>query len=240
MGCSLKIPVKAMGHKLLALFLVVSLLLGCAQHYQWTSSHYAYKAAPRDELAVAGVDKAFVLVRSAWFAKKLGISPDSIQIKVTAECSRLLNEELKKRYVKLKYIPSATMDKLPEESLKLDQRIFIKGRFPEQGVAMKDNQGNVPNQILIIHEILLGTDLNRENYFDYALIHNESSEKKTSKNLTAIVSYTLWDNAKQRPLFSAVDQVEKPIVKISLGDIQELVSQIATQIQRDLDEGVVP
>jgi len=230
-----------MGHKLLVLLLmVVALLSGCAQHYQWTSSHYAYKAAPRDELTVAGVDKAFVLIRSAWFAKKLGISPDSIQTKVTAECSRLLNEELKKRYTRLKSISSEDMDKLPEESLKLDQRIFIKGRFPEQGIAMKDSQGNTPKHILIIHEILLGTDLNRENYFDYALIHNESSEKKTSKNLTAIVSYTLWDNEKQRSLFSAVDQVESPIEKISMGDIEKIVGKIATQIQRDLDEGVVP
>ena len=230
-----------MGHKLFVLLLMMMVVLwGCTSHYQWTSSHYAYKAAPRDELAVAGIDKAFVLIRSAWFAKKLGISPDSIQTKVTKECSKLLNEELKKRYTKLKYIASADMDKLPEESLKLDQRIFIKGKLPEQGVAMKDSLGGIPKNILIIHEILLGTDLSRENYFDYALIHNESSEKKTSKNLTAIVSYTLWDNIKQRPLFSAVDQVEKPIVKISMGDIQELVSQIATQIQRDLDEGVVP
>jgi hypothetical protein len=230
-----------MGHKLLVLLLTVAALLsGCAHQYQWTSSHYAYKAAPRDEIAVAGVDKAFVLIRSAWFAKKLGISPDSIQTKVTAECSRLLNEELKKRYPRLKSIPSEDMDKLPEESLKLDQRIFIKGKFPEQGVAMKDSSGNVPKYILIVHEVLLGTDLSRENYFDYALIHNESSEIKTHKNLTAIVSYTLWDNEKQRSLFSAVDQVEKPIVKVSMGDVQELVSQIATQIQRDLDEGVVP
>ena len=230
-----------MGHKLFVLLLMMMVVLwGCTNHYQWTSSHYAYKAAPRDELAVAGIDKAFVLIRSAWFAKKLEISPDSIQTKVTKECSKLLNEELKKRYTKLKYIASADMDKLPEESLKLDQRIFIKGKLPEQGVAMKDSLGGIPKNILIIHEILLGTDLSRENYFDYALIHNESSEKKTSKNLTAIVSYTLWDNIKQRPLFSAVDQVEKPIVKISMGDIQELVSQIATQIQRDLDEGVVP
>ena len=56
-------------------------------------------------------------------------------------------------------------------------------------------------------------------------------------NLTAIVSYTLWDNEKQRALFSAVDQVERPIVKISMGDIEELVRDIATQIQRNLDAG---
>ena len=102
---------------------------------------------------------------------------------------------------------------------------------------MTDSSGNIPKNILIIHEIIIGTDLNRENYFDYALIHNESTEKKTSNNLTAIVSYTLWDNEKQRSLYSAVDQVEKPIQKISVGDIEALVSDIVTQIQRELNAG---
>ena len=100
-----------------------------------------------------------------------------------------------------------------------------------------DSSGNIPKAILIVHEFIIGTDLSRENYFDYALIHNEGPEKKTSNNLTAIASYTLWDNERQRALFSAVDQVERPIVKISMGDIEELVRDIATQIQRNLDAG---
>ena len=230
-----------MGRFSLVISLVVAALLsGCATHYQWTRSHPAYKYPPRDELTVIGADKAFVLVRSAWFAKKLGISPDSVQTKVTTDCSKLLIEELKKRYNRLKIVPSSKLEGLPEESLKLDQRIFIKGKFPEQGVVVTDSTGNIPKNILIVHEIIIGTDLNRENYFDYALIHNESTEKKTSNNLTAIVSYTLWDNEKQRSLYSAVDQVEKPIEKISLSDIEALVGDIATQIQRELDAGVAP
>ncbi len=230
-----------MGRFFLVISLVMAALLsGCAPHYQWTRSHPAYKIPPRDELTVIGVDKAFVLVRSAWFAKKLGISTDSIQTKVTSDCSRLLAEELKKRYSRLKMVPSSKLDGLPEESLKLDQRIFIKGKFPEQGVAVTDSSGNIPKNILIIHEIILGTDLNRENYFDYALIHNESTEKKTSNKLTAIVSYTLWDNERQRSLYSAVDQIEKPIEKISMSDIEVLVGDIATQIQRELDIGAAP
>ena len=231
----------AMGRFSLVISLVFAALLsGCATHYQWTRSHPAYRTPPRDELVVIGVDKAFVLIRSAWFAKKLGIPADSIQTKVTSDCSKLLIEELKKRYSRLKVVPSNKLDGLPEESLKLDQRIFIKGKFPEQGVAIKDSSGNIPKNILIIHEVIIGTDLNRENYFDYALIHNESTEKKTSNNLTAIVSYTLWDNEKQRSLYSAVDQVEKPIEKLSSGDIEILVSDIATQIQRELDAGAAP
>ena len=229
-----------MGRFNLFLCFMMALLWGCANHYQWTKSHPAYKTPPREEIAIMGTEKAFVLIRSAWFAKKMGLSPDSIQVKVTSDCSRFLIDELKKRYNQLSIIPSNKMENLSEESLRLDQRIFIKGKFPEQGITMTDSLGNTPKNILIIHEIIVGTDLNRESYFDYALIHNESPEKKTSNNLTAIVSYTLWDNEKQRPLFSAVDQVERPIVKISMGEIQELVGDIATNIQRNLDAGATP
>ena len=103
---------------------------------------------------------------------------------------------------------------------------------------MKDSSGNVPPYILIIHEFILGTDLQREDFYDYALIHNEAPEKKTSKNLSAIVSYTLWDNEKQRPLYSAVNQVDQPNVKLSLADITQIVASSVKQIKRNLTAGV--
>ena len=102
---------------------------------------------------------------------------------------------------------------------------------------MKDSSGGTPKHILIVHEILLGTDLSRENYFDYALIHNESSEKKTSKNLTAIVSYTLWDNEKQRALFNSIDQIDRPITHLSMADMEQLVQSIAESMRSHLVEG---
>ena len=75
----------------------------------------------------------------------------------------------------------------------------MKGKLPEQGVSIKDAAGSIPPQILLIHEVIIGTDLKRENFFDYALIHNESEERRDVKNISAIISYTLWDNVKQRP-----------------------------------------
>ena len=114
----------------------------------------------------------------------------------------------------------------------------MKGRLPEQGIVVKDSAGNVPAYILIIHEFTLGTDLQRENFYDYALIHNEAPEKKTSKNLSAIVSYTLWDNVKQRPLYSAVNQIDQPNVKLTLNDISQIVAMSVKQIKKNLTAGV--
>ena len=212
-------------------------LVGCGHSYHWSKSHPLYKKPPYANLAIVGTDEAFVLTRSAWFAKKLGWNPDSIQLKATAFCEEIFLNELRRAYPTFVRIPDEQYKQLPEESQKLDDRIFMKGRLPEQGVALKDSAGNVPPYILILHEFIVGTDLKRETYFDYALIHNENTGKKTSKNISAIVSYTLWDNEKQRPLFSAVDEIQHPIVVPTPGDLEALVRSAVKQIRINLYGG---
>ena len=81
-------------------------------------------------------------------------------------------------------------------------------------------------------------DLKRETYFDYALIHNEMTDKKTSTHISAIISYTLWDNERQRPLFSAVDEVQRPITKPTPEDLEALVRSAVKQIRINLYGGV--
>lgn len=224
-------------HFAICIFLMC-ILCGCSQSYRWDQSHPSYKKAPVDSIAVTGLDEAFVVTRSSWFAKKLEISKDSIQTFTSHFCSKAFLEELRKAYASVTVIPDTAINHFPEESQKLDSRIFIKGHLPEQGIVVKDSSGNVPPYILIIHEFILGTDLQRENFYDYALIHNEAPEKKTSKNLSAIVSYTLWDNAKQRPLYSAVNQIDQPNVKLTLNDISQIVAMSVKQIKQNLTAGV--
>lgn len=223
----------------LLLCIMACSLLGCSHSYHWTKSHPSYHSAPYGNLAVVNTDKAFVLTRSNWFAKKLEISQDSIQLKLTQYCSKLFLNELAKGYGNLIVLPKESLDPFPEESQKLDNRIFMKGKIPEQGISIKDSSGNIPPRILILHEVILGTDLQRENYFDYALIHNESSDVKTSKNITAVFSYTLWDNEKQRALFNAVDQIDIPIIKPSLSDFETITKQMVNSIRHNLSKGVV-
>lgn len=209
-------------------------LVGCSQTYQWSRKHPDYKQAPYGELAVAGVQDAFVLTRSGWFAKRLNVSSDSIQILGTQFCAQTMLNELKGGYSHLNILPENALANAPEESQKLDDRIFMKGKLPEQGVVIKDSAGNVPPVILIIHEAIVGTDLNRESFFDYALIHNESPERTAAKNISAIVSYTLWDNIKQRPLFSAVDEIQRPVLLMSWDELAALVRQSVIEIRKNL------
>lgn len=224
--------------KYLTMLIVSALLvMGCADSYQWSKKHPDYKQAPYGELAVVGVQNAFVLTRSGWFSKRLNVSSDSIQILGTQFCAQAMLNEFKGAYSKLNILPESALADAPEESQKLDDRIFMKGKLPEQGVVVKDSAGNVPPRILIIHEVIVGTDLNRESFFDYALIHNESPERTAAKNISAIVSYTLWDNEKQRPLFSAVDEIQHPVLLMTWNDLETLVRLAVSEIRKNLYMG---
>ena len=213
------------------------LLTSCASSYHWSKSHPAYARAPYGELSITGLQTALVLTRTKWFANRLDFG-DSTQIKATEFCSKAMEHEFRGGYVKLSILPDSVLDNAPEESQKLDARIFMKGKLPEQGVIVTAPDGSVPPQILLIHEVIIGTDLKRENFFDYALIHNELEDKRDVKNISAIVSYTLWDNLKQRPLFSAVDEIQHPVIQFGLIDLEQLMRQTVQQIRKNLYQGV--
>ncbi|WP_407457338.1 hypothetical protein [Fibrobacter sp.] len=222
------------------MLLVMALLFtGCASSYHWSASHPAYKQAPYAEITLTGLQKAFVLTRTKWFANRLGYG-DSTQIKATEFCARAMEREFRGVYSKITVLPDSLIDKAPEESQKLDDRIFMKGKLPEQGIVVKAPDGTTPPLILIIHEVIVGTDLKRENFFDYALIHNESEEKREVQNISAIVSYTLWDNQKQRALFSAVDEIQHPVKAKALSeqDLEQLMRLTVQQIRKNLYLGV--
>lgn len=215
---------------------IACILIGCGPSYRWSKSHPLYTQVPYSALSITGTDNAFILTRSKWFAKKLGIDPLKVQEEATQFCRQAFLDEMKRAYPALKQIPDSAVTKFPEESQKIDDRVFIKGHFPEQGVSVMD-RGNVPPHILILHEFIIGTDINREVFYDYELIRQESAEKKTSNNLSIVFSYTLWDNENQRPLFSAVDEVQHPITKITIDDMRAAVAEAAKKIRINLYEG---
>ena len=215
---------------------IACILIGCGPSYRWSKSHPLYTQVPYSALSITGTDNAFILTRSKWFAKKLDIDPLKVQEEATQFCRQAFLDEMKRAYPALKLIPDSAVTRFPEESQKIDDRVFIKGHFPEQGVSVTDG-GNTPPYILILHEFIIGTDINREVFYDYELIRQESAEKKTSKNLSIVLSYTLWDNENQRPLFSAVDEVQHPIAKITMNDMRAAVAEAAKKIRINLYEG---
>lgn len=216
---------------------IACILTGCGPSYHWTKSHPLYKQVPYSSLSITGTENAFILTRSKWFAKKLGFDSLNVQKEATKFCEQVFLDEMKRAYPGLKQIPDSSILRFPEESQKIDDRVFIKGHFPEQGVSVTDG-GSVPPYILILHEFIIGTDINRVIFYDYEIIRQESAEKKTSNNLSIVLSYTLWDNVNQRPLFSAVDEIQHPITKITMDDMKAAVTEAAKKIRIHLYEGV--
>ena len=72
---------KAILHFAICIF-TMCILCGCSQAYRWSQSHPSYNKAPTDSIAVTGLDEAFVVTRSSWFAKKLEISKNLEMISI--------------------------------------------------------------------------------------------------------------------------------------------------------------
>ena len=93
--------------------------------------------------------------------------------------------------------------------------------------------------MILIHECTLGLDLKKDYFFDYTLINNEEEAKRTSEALTIILSYTLWDNVKQRALYSAVAEVPLAIPHgIQPGDVSKVSAFAADSLVAGIDGGI--
>jgi len=181
------------------------LCLACSQNF--TNSHKFYKGPPAktESVGVVQLDDAFMLTRSSWFAEKLNIHNDSIYSVLEKITDSIIINELSKIW-NVSAISKKDREKFSRETLKMDKTIFIKTRFPEQGVEIGSS-----NYLFIIHEYTVGGDLDAENFYDYTKANVEMSQKKKFKNFSIIATFTLWDNKKQIPLRSGIISAQTPI-----------------------------
>lgn len=222
--------------------LLLSLILASCASKQWSASHPCYRESPsaQEEIAVLGLHHAVVITRDKWFAKHLQIPRDSVYLLLGKQLEKAFIKELQStRYPSLYIWPDSAYAKLPEETQKLDEKIYIKGRFPAQGVSLQSPEGKTPKHLILIHECTLGLDLKKDYFFDYTLINNEEEAKRTSEALTIILSYTLWDNVKQRALYSAVAEVPLAIPHgIQPGDVSKVSTFAADSLVAGIDGGI--
>jgi len=188
-------------------------LLSCSPNF--TNSHKLYSGSPAKGESIGYVElgEGFMLTRADWFAEKLNIQGDSIYSKLEALSDSVIFAELQKQW-NLSVVSGK--EKFSKETLKMDKTIFIKTKFPEQGVEISNNDGNTANYLFIIHEYTIGGDLEAENFYDYTKANVEITQKKKFKNLSIIATFTLWDNKRQIPLKSGVISVQKPIKNDSI------------------------
>jgi hypothetical protein len=179
--------------------------MSCSQSF--TNSHKFYSGAPNKTQSVGIVElgDAFMLTRASYFAEKLNIHGDSIYNKLEILTDSVIFSELSKNWNSIA-ISKKDRENFSKETLKMDKTIFIKTRFPEQGMEI----GN-PNYLFIIHEYTVGSDLEAENFYDYTKANVEMVQKKKFENLSIIATFTLWDNKKQIPLRSGIISAKTPI-----------------------------
>jgi len=187
-------------------YLMLSVIfLSCSQNF--TNSHKFHSGSPAqtESVGVVQIGDAFMLTRTSWFAEKLNIHSDSIYDKLETLTDSIILSELSKIW-NVSVISKKDRESFSRETLKMDKTIFIKTRFPEQGVEIGNS-----NYLFIIHEYTVGGDLEAENFYDYTKANVEMSQKKNFKNFSIIATFTLWDNKKQIPLRSGIINVQSPI-----------------------------
>ena len=181
------------------------LCLSCSQNF--TNSHKFYSGSPTktESVGVVQLDDAFMLTRTSWFSEKLNIHGDSIYDKLEILTDSIILSELSKNW-NVSVVSKKERNGFSKETLKMDKTVFIKTKFPEQGVEIGNS-----NYLFIIHEYTVGGDLEAENFYDYTKANVEMSQKKNFKNFSIIATFTLWDNKRQIPLRSGIISVQSPI-----------------------------
>lgn len=190
---------------ILALFFLL-FTISCSQKF--SNTHKLYDGAPgkSESVGYVQIGESFMLTRAAFFAEKLNIHNDSIYNKLEVLTDSIFLSEFSKQenYSNVSLVSKKEKDSFSKETLKMDNTIFIKTKFPEQGREIPNIEGEIPNYLFIINEYTIGGDLNAENFYDYTKANLEISQKKKFKELSIIVTFTLWDNKKQIPLKSSI------------------------------------
>lgn len=221
---------------------VIFFLSACASS-NWQTVHPHFRVpGPQDEIGLVQLGDAFILTQPNWFAGQLAISPDSVHDQLARWTDSLLLYGMSAFYSstpgpRIASIPSEIRSSLARETQKLDEKIYLKVQYPHQGQTLAA-QGANPVFLLLIHEYTLGTDLQREAFYDYRLANQETRPDKTIDNLSILVSYTLWDNLKQVPLYSGVASVQTPLQseKLSRSEFMATVLNSARQCIRQIQE----
>lgn len=185
-----------------------------------------------------GIQNAFILTRAKWFSNRLEIPMDSIHQYTEDLIQSTFVNEFKKHYPQTFIFSDSIQKNWSEESQKLDKVIFLKGRFPDQGVVIKKDNNEAPPYLFILHELMIGTDLDRNLYFDYTKGREEIEIKSTVKKITFIISYTLWDNLKQRPLVSSVIEIQDPFSKaLTSSQLEQITQKAVHKIYDEITQG---
>ena len=224
------------------LFISFAFFLSCSVLPQkFNTSFPTFKEMPKESayIGVSMPGNSFALLRAKWFSNRIYLPEDSSHLFLGNLTDSLVFKTLQNNYKNINPLPKIKVKNWAEESIKLDEKIFIQGKFPAQNDTIFSEENKPYDYLILIHEWTLGADLDKNQFFDYSLKANEMDSKKQVKNLSIITSFTLWDNLKQIPLYSAVLNISDTAnQKNTLDLISDLTIKITEQIPLQIKSGV--
>jgi len=124
------------------------------------------------------------------------------------------------------------------EKKKLDDKVFITTWLPAQNTTVVLSDNSTPDYLLLFHEINLGANLNSSTLYRYdqATSLRDDVPEEQEKRLDLVISYTLWDNVKQRPLLHDIAEAHTEMPNpVQIKDIASLWQQAFEQIRHALE-----
>lgn len=124
------------------------------------------------------------------------------------------------------------------EKKKLDDKVFITTWLPAQHKTVVLPDQTTPDYLLLFHEINLGANLNSSTLYRYdqATTLRDEVPEELEKRLDLVISYTLWDNAKQRPLLHDIAEAHTDMPNpVQVKDIAALWQKAFAQIRNTLE-----
>jgi hypothetical protein len=192
------------------LLFVITLLLwnSCAQTH-WHKSHPAVGSAfPVRVLAYSPISQDNVFILSSHrFARDFAME----RSKVAAQTATVI-QEIPLFMLKGPYttgILQSGQDSLFafREQQSLGSNLFMDVTYPKQGqrLLMEPNPegATMPTHALLFHQIFYGANISPKSLFSLNQSQqNTLGTNAEQKELGIVVGYTLWDNAKQRALYT--------------------------------------
>lgn len=219
---------------------LVGLIVSCSSSMHWNKRHPTFPSgSPLGEVGMPDLGDRWIIVRGSWFSDQLLLDPSVVYDTVGTDIREGFTAALQNAIPSLSILPASIIDTFPApEAVKLDARIYLKGRLPAQGQTILINQFAI-RHILLIHELTLGPNLSRENLYDYEKANVEGDARpKKARTVKAIATWTLWDNRAQRPLMSGITEASRPY-EAQKGPalrslIHTVIKELALNLQNDL------
>lgn len=226
------------------LFLLIGVVLNLLQCSRQSEllhrTNPAWLSPPSKEasLGVVALDReSFIISDRDLFVADLKIYPEEIHPRLLHWSNQYLQEwssKLENPSLSALLPDPALAHYPPPEPKRIRNTLYIQVRWPWPGEVIVDTTGALASLLLIPHELTIGVDLDPIQLYDYQFANRYvETEGETPQQLTALLTWSLWDNQLQQyrsyGVSSAALPLERPITQSAL---DRLYSELLLKLEQ--------